>query len=158
MQLPATTTTAAEFAERYSYFKGKDERTMFSIDKLDGTLVGGTNIHTVNNQSGTFQTGTRIYRKFRGAGYGLDAKLLVLRYCFHELRLHKYYCRCLETNEEIIRHLQRLGCVREGVLRDQVFTGGRFLNEHFYGLTRQEFDTNYPVLLEWLRSRAALEG
>jgi RimJ/RimL family protein N-acetyltransferase len=155
MQLPATAAGAAEFAERYSHFKGKDERTMFSIENLEGTLVGGINIHTVNHQSGTFQTGTRIYRQFRGRGYGLDAKLLVLRYCFHELRLNKYYCRCLETNERMIRQMERLGCAREGVFREQVFTDGKFLNEHFYGLTREEFDANYPALLGWLRSRVA---
>ena len=155
MQLPATPASAAAFAEKYSQFKSRDERTMFSIESLEGTLVGGINIHTVNQQSGTFQTGTRIYRQFRGRGYGLDAKLLVLRYCFRELRLNKYYCRCLETNAEIIRHLERLGCTREGVFREQVFTDGRYLNECFYGLTRKDFDANYPRLLDWLKSQAA---
>ncbi len=153
MQLPATTVQAAEFAERHSYFKSRSERTMFTIETLDGTVVGGINLHSVNHQSGTFQTGSRIYRQFRGKGYGLEAKVILLRYCFHELRLNKYYCKCLETNTDIINHLEHLGCTREGVFREQVYTDGRFLAEHFYGLTRKDFDDHYPRLLEWLRSR-----
>jgi RimJ/RimL family protein N-acetyltransferase len=153
MQLPASTVQAAEFAERYAYFKSKGERTMFSIEKLDGTLVGGINIHTVSHQNGTFQTGSRVYRPFRGQGYGLEAKLIVLRYCFHELRLNKYYCKCLETNEGIIKHLERLGCAREGVFREQIYTEGRFYSELFFGLTRRDFEENYPRLIEWLREK-----
>lgn len=158
MQLPATAIQAAEFFDRYSYFKGNDQRTVFSIESLGGDLVGGINIHTVNHQSGTFQTGSRIYRQFRGKGYGLEAKLIVLRYCFHELRLNKYYCKCLETNAEIIRHLEHLGCTREGEFREQIFTDGRFHSELFYGMTRNDFDSNYPRLIEWLRSRVVPGG
>lgn len=158
MQLPATAIHAAEFIDRFSHFKGKDERMVFSIESLDANLVGGINIHTVNHQSGTFQSGSRIYRQFRGKGYGLEAKLIVLRYCFHELRLNKYYCKCLETNAAIIRHLEHLGCTREGEFREQIFTDGRFLSELYYGMTRTDFDRNYPRLSDWLRSRADPEG
>jgi RimJ/RimL family protein N-acetyltransferase len=155
MQLPATKVQAEEFAEKYSDFKNRNERIMFSIETKEGQLIGGINVHTVNHQSGTFQTGSRIYRRYRGHGYGLDAKLIVLRYCFHELRLNKYYCKCLEANADITRHLESLGCRREGLFRDQIYTDGRFQNELFYGLTRAEFDVSYPTLVARLESRIA---
>ena len=45
--------------------------------------------------------------------------------------------------------------MREGVFREQIYTDGRFLNEHFYGMTRKDFDDNYPRLLEELKARIA---
>ena len=99
---------------------------MFSIETLDGELAGGINIHSMDQRNGTFETGTRIYRAFRGRGYGFDAKLIVLRYAFHELRFQKYNIRCLECNQPMIDHALRLGCQPDDDL--------------LFGLTREEFD------------------
>lgn len=73
-------------------------------------------------------------------GYGFEAKVLVLRYAFYELRFQKYNIRCLATNEPMIRHAERLGCQREGRIRRQVYTEGQYHDELIFGLTREEFD------------------
>src|SRR5690606_40799422 len=86
------------------------------------------------------ETGTRIYRAHRGHGYGFQAKVIVLRYAFHELRFQKYNIRCMESNEPMIRHAARLGCQAEGRIRRQIYTDGRFYDELISGLTREEFD------------------
>jgi RimJ/RimL family protein N-acetyltransferase len=140
MSLPKSAHAARLFAERYAEFNNLDERIMFSIETLESELVGGINIHSMDRRSGTFETGTRIYRPFRGQGYGFEAKVLVLRYAFHELRLQKYNIRCLETNQPIINHALRLGCQAEGRIRRQVYTEGRYYDELIFGLTREEFD------------------
>lgn len=140
MPLPVSQHDAAAFAERYAEFNSRDERIMFSIDTLDGELAGGINLHQIDTKNGTFETGTRIYRRFRGQGLGFDAKLVVLRYAFHELRLQKYNIRCIDTNEPMIRHAHRLGCQPEGRLRRHIYTDGEYHDELIFGLTREEFD------------------
>ena len=141
MDLPKSEQDAAAFAERYAEFGHRHERIMFSIETLDGELVGGINIHSMDQRNGTFETGSRIYRAFRGRGYGFEAKLLVLRYAFHELRYQKYNIRCLESNQAMIDHALRLGCQPEGRIRRNVYTGGRYYDDLLFGLTREEFDT-----------------
>jgi len=140
MDLPKSERMAQEFAARYADFNHRDERIKFSIETLEGELVGGINIHSMDHKNGTFETGTRIYSAFRGRGYGFQAKLIVLRYAFHELRFQKYNIRCIETNQAMMRHAERLGCQAEGRIRRQIYTDGRYYDELVFGLTREEFD------------------
>ena len=140
MTLPKSQQDADDFAERYANFGSADERIMFSIETLAGELTGSMNLHSMNRDNGTFETGTRLYRAYRGRGYGLQAKLILLRYAFHKLRFQKYTLRCLETNTPMIHHAKRLGCQQEGRLRRHVYTQGQFLDELIFGLTREEFD------------------
>lgn len=140
MDLPKSEHAARAFAERYAEFNSQEERIMFSVETLDGALVGGINIHSMNQKNGTFETGSRIYRPFRGQGYAFEAKVILLRYVFYELRYQKYIIHCLETNLPMIRHAKRLGCQAEGRLRRHVYTNGRYFDELIFGLTREEFD------------------
>ena len=140
IDLPSSPYAAEQFVERYAEFNNRAERIMFSIERLDGELAGGINIHSMDRKNGTFETGTRIYRAHRGRGYGFQAKVIVLRYAFYELRFQKYNIRCMESNEPMIHHAARLGCQAEGRIRRQIYTDGRFFDELIFGLTREEFD------------------
>ena len=122
--LPKSQGDAEAFADRYANFNNADERIMFSTETLDGELAGGINLRSMNQKNGTFETGTRLYRAHRGKGYGFQAKLVVLRYAFYELRFQKYTIRCLETNAPMVRHAEHLGCQQEGWLRRQIYTQG----------------------------------
>jgi len=141
--LPKSRHDAEAFAERYAEFGHRDERIMWSIETHGGALVGAINLHSMDRRNGTFQSGTRVYSAHRGAGYGLEAKLLVLRYAFHEERLQKYEVRCLATNEAMVRHMARLGATLEGRLRRHLFTDGAYVDELLYGLLREEFDARF---------------
>lgn len=152
MDLPKSEQDAQAFAERYAEFGHRHERIMFSIETLEGELVGGINIHSMNQRNGTFETGTRIYRAYRGRGYGFEAKLIVLRYAFHELRFQKYNIRCLESNRAMIDHAARLGCQPEGRIRRHNYTEGRFYDDLLFGLTREEFDALQRRVAEDARS------
>ncbi len=144
MTLPASAHGAQQFAERYAEFNNRDERIMFSIEtsanSAPGELIGAINIHSMDHKNGTFETGSRVYTAFRNQGYGFEAKLLVLRYAFYELRFQKYNIRCVEVNEPMIRHAKRLGCQSEGRIRRHIYTAGRHYDELIFGLTREEFD------------------
>jgi RimJ/RimL family protein N-acetyltransferase len=144
--LPKSRRDAEGFVARFAEFGSRDERIMWSIETLAGELIGGINLHSMDLKNGTFQTGTRIHRAQRGGGYGLEAKVIVLRYAFHELRYQKYEVRCLATNDAMVRHMARLGATLEGRLRRHVFTQGDFVDELLYGLLREEFDAHLPEL------------
>lgn len=140
IDLPKSQHDARRFAERYAEFNNREERIMFSIETLEGELIGGINIHSMDQRNGTFETGSRIYTAFRGKGYAFDAKIIVLRYAFHELRFQKYNIHCVENNEPMVNHAKRLGCQAEGRIRRHIYTNGRYYDELIFGLTREEFD------------------
>jgi RimJ/RimL family protein N-acetyltransferase len=141
--LPKSRHDADAFAARYAEFGHREERIMWTIETLAGEAVGGINLHSMDQKNGTFQTGTRVYRAFRGRGYGLEAKVMVLRYAFHELRYQKYEVRCLATNAPMVRHMARLGARQEGRLGRHVYTQGGYVDELLFGLTREEFDEGF---------------
>ncbi|MGJ3239989.1 MAG: GNAT family N-acetyltransferase [Anaerolineae bacterium] len=140
MTLPKSEKDARDFADHYAEFNNSHERIMFSVETLKGELVGAINIHSMDRKNGTFETGSRIYRPYRGKGYGFEAKILVLRYAFHEMRFQKYNIRCVETNEPMVKHAKRLGCQREGCIRRHIYMQGQYYAELIFGLTREEFD------------------
>lgn len=140
MELPKSSHAAKAFADRYAEFNNCHQLIMFSIETLDEELVGGINIHSMNHKDGTFETGSRIYSAYRGNGYGFEAKIIVLRYAFHEMRFQKYNLHCLENNQPMINHAARLGCKAEGRIRRHVYTDGVYYDELIFGLTREEFD------------------
>jgi RimJ/RimL family protein N-acetyltransferase len=140
LSLPRSPRQAEEWAERFADFKNADEAMIFTIETHAGDYVGSLNLGGVDRRNGTFGTGTRLSAEHRGKGYALEAKRIVLRYAFHEMRLQKYNIRCLETNTAVIRHAALLGCREEGRIRRDVFTNGGFYDVLLFGLTREEFE------------------
>jgi len=142
IELPKTEADRVAFFDRFGEFRNSDDRIMFSIETLEGELVGGLNINSIDNRNGTFSVGSLIHRDHRGHGYFEEAKRIVLRYCFYELRLQKYNATTLENNEGMLRHFARIGAQPEGRRRRNVYSDGRFWDEVLYGLTREEFEEN----------------
>lgn len=140
MEPPKSRAMADEWVRTFADFGKAEEFLFFSIETLAGDYAGNINIHGMDQRNGVFETGTRLFRAFRGRGYALEAKRIVLRYAFHELRFQKYNLRCLETNDAVIRHARRLGCREEGRIRRAVYTEGRYRDVLLFGLTREEFD------------------
>ncbi|MFP4458538.1 MAG: GNAT family N-acetyltransferase [Candidatus Zixiibacteriota bacterium] len=153
MELPKHSKDAANFAENYSYFKNSDKRIMFTIENLEGKIVGGMNIHTIDRKNGTFGIGSRIYRKYRGHGYAIDAKKVILRYCFFEMRMHKYNAGCMANNDAIISHYKKLGLKQEGIRRESIYSEGKYIDELLFGLTKDEFIENEKSMYSKNNSR-----
>lgn len=74
----------------------------------------------------------------RGRGVGTAAARLMLRYCFEEEGLHRVYLRAFADNVQAIRSYEKAGFVREGLLRDDVFVGGRYRDIVWMAAVSQE--------------------
>lgn len=144
VELPPTVTEAQELMARFAEFKPGTGRLMFTITTLDGQSVGGINLNSIDEKNGTFSVGMQIDRDHRGKGYGTAAMEILLRYAFYERRLNKYYGSVLESNIASATMLKKLGCVEEGRRRQMVYSQGRYYDEILFGLTREEFERNYP--------------
>jgi len=139
VELPPTIAEANEFVEKFINFKPGTGRLMFSIENLDGEIVGSLNLNSIDEKNGTFSIGMQIDRDHRGKGYGTAAMRILLRYAFFERRLNKYYGSVLEGNIASATMLKKLGCIEEGRRRQMVYTCGRYYDEILFGLTKEEF-------------------
>lgn len=79
-----------------------------------------------------------------GAAPGVGTRLgrAVLRFSFGDLNLHKLCGEVLGHNEKSMRFHERLGFVKEGVLREQHFDGTAYNDVVRYGLLKTEWTSN----------------
>ena len=75
-----------------------------------------------------------------GRGLGSAISRALVRYGFRELNLHRIYLKVLSTNERAISVYRRLGFQQEGVLRDEQFRDGRYVDVIVMGLLENEMD------------------
>ncbi len=142
VELPPTIYEAKKFAEKYTDFAPDTGRLMFAIETLAGENVGAFNLNSIDERNGTLSVGMQIDRDFRGKGYGTTAMRILLRYAFLERRLNKFNVSVLDGNVASAAMMRKLGCQQEGIRRQVVYTNGQYMDEIFFGLTKDEFIIN----------------
>ncbi|WP_026478374.1 GNAT family N-acetyltransferase [Alkaliphilus transvaalensis] len=143
IELPLTEEGAKEVWGNFIENSKKEGRHNFTIETLEGLKVGSLGLVGIDERNGTFGIGMQISRDHRGKGYGTAAMKILLNYAFNERRLNKYQSFVIEGNVASETMLQKLGCVKEGVIRGTTFHQGRYWDEIHYGLFAKEFNALY---------------
>lgn len=116
----------------------------FLIEELEEhKVVGIIRAHSVDVRMGQFSYGLSVDESYRRMGYASEAILLLLRYYFMELRMHKCNVAAYAFNEASIALHDKLGFVREGLRRDAVYTHGMYWDQIEFGMTKQEFEEKH---------------
>ena len=116
------------------------ESFVWVIEDLSGRPVGSLRTHTCNRRDGTFSYGIMVEAEQRGKGYASEAIMLVVRYYFEELRYEKVTAAVHGDNESSIALHEKLGFSREGTLRRMFYSGGRYYDQHYFGMTKEEWE------------------
>jgi len=120
-------------------YDSKSRRYSFSIETLDGVLVGSFNLNSVDERNGTFSIGMQIDRQHRAKGYGTAAMKILLDYAFNERRLNKFNVSVIDGNIGSATMLKKVGCVQEGVRRQVIYMEGKYHDEILFGMVKDEF-------------------
>ncbi len=139
IELPSTQKEAMDFVEEYKEFPKDSSRIMFTVENLQGEVVGGVNLNSIDERNGTFSVGMLIDTNHRSKGYGTAAMKMIFRYAFLERRLNKYYGGVIEGNIPSATMLEKCGCVKEGVRRQTWYMDGKYHDMILYGLLKDEF-------------------
>ena len=75
----------------------------------------------------------------RSKGFAQDALVVFLKYCFLRLNLHKVYLIVNEDNKAAISLYENCGFSREGLLRDDDFIAGRYVNRIHMSILETDF-------------------
>ena len=108
------------------------------VRKEDGAVMGDVQLNrdpTHNNGDIGYIIGT----EYRGNNYAFEAAAELLRFAFEDIELHRVYATCWARNEPSAHILEKLGFVREGVLREHALKWGRYEDDVYYGLLRREW-------------------
>ena len=120
-----------------------DNKKIFVIETLDEKYVGEVLIWFVDQRNRYFRYGIFINSKFRRKGYGKEALIIILDYYFNELNYNKCSPTVYSFNEASQMFHESFGFVKEGVLRNELFTRGKYFDMYYYGMLRDEFNSRY---------------
>ena len=118
----------------------KDDKSYFVIETLDGEFAGDIGVWHTRRREGVFLYGVFIEREHRRKGYGSQALIIILDYYFNELNYQKCSATVYGYNKQSQKFQERLGFVREGSLRNELYTRGKYYDEVYYGMLKEEFN------------------
>lgn len=105
------------------------------FERSTGKLAGGITLGNIRHgvaQSG--QIGYWIAVNHAGKGLMHEAVLLVVRFGFDTLRLHRIEAACIPNNQRSVRVLEKAGFRREGLLRSYLRINGVWQDHLLYAL------------------------
>ncbi len=80
-----------------------------------------------------------------GQGIGTEATRLILNYAFNRLNSWRVWLGCSEANIGAWKCYEKCGFKLEGVLRDEIYTHGKYHNARRYGILRPEWEAMSEV-------------
>ncbi len=86
-----------------------------------------------------WKLGYAVAHDWWGRGIATDAARTITDYGFQELGLHRVSAAVGPDNTASIRLVEQLGMVREGVIRDHVFTNGAWRDSVLYSALAEEW-------------------
>ena len=134
----------AEYQSWPMPFTDDDARRLITSDQLairaGDVLVGDLMVAAVAGIEHALEIGITIAPGAQGAGYASEAVRTVAAAMFGDARVRKLIAYVDVDNAASLRLFDRVGFRREGLLRESFEqTGGRFVDEVLFGLTRTEW-------------------
>lgn len=108
----------------------------------DGEPVGSVSLAPVQDARGWANLGAWIHPDHQGQGYATEACEALLDYAFGERGLRRISAAIVAPNEASRALAERLGFESEGVRREDALVDGEFVDRHYYGLLRREWDAD----------------
>jgi RimJ/RimL family protein N-acetyltransferase len=112
------------------------------IELLDGTPIGDVAWRTErwgpSPESACPAIGIALLPEHRGVGYGTEAQRLLVELLIR-LGAHRVQSDTADDNPGEQRALERVGFLREGVVRDAEFRNGTYHDHVLYGIVRRDW-------------------
>jgi len=120
------------------------ERTglRWMIEERDtGSFVGTCGFLGIERQHNRMEIGYDLAREHWGKGYMPEAIRAVLDFGFGPLAANKIEARVDPDNAASVRLMDKLGFVREGLLRQHEFEKGHYVDLAAYAMLKSDFDS-----------------
>ena len=127
--------------EAATKLNGFENELRLAVETLtDHRHIGFIGLHRVQPEDRTAELGVAIGDKeFWAKGYGTDAILVLLRFAFYQMNLHRVGLGVFDFNERGMACYQKCGFQEEGRFRENHFHEGRYCDTVRMGVLRREF-------------------
>ena len=115
--------------------------TVFGIELIENNkLIGLTILRDINLINRSAETAIYIGdQNERSKGYSKEALTLTLNFAFNNLGLHRVFLSVREDNIAAIGLYEKMGFIREGILRDSIYKDGKYISLIIMSILEGEF-------------------
>ncbi len=143
-RLPEKDFTKAKFKallkEQSDHRKADQYYRLGVFNKKTGALMGTVSaMNVVRGVTHSCYLGYFINNNYWGQGYGKEAALGMIHFCFKEMKLHRVEAGVEPTNRRSIMLAKSLGLRKEGLKKRMIFLRGAWLDCTMYSATCEEF-------------------
>ncbi|MCP4135984.1 MAG: GNAT family N-acetyltransferase [bacterium] len=96
-------------------------------------------VHNIHPKNRCAEISLIVNPKHHGKGYSLIIGKALLRFSFDTLNLRKIICHTGEFNKAIIANAENMNSTREGVYREEFYSGGKYYDIYRYALFEHEY-------------------
>jgi RimJ/RimL family protein N-acetyltransferase len=124
----------------FDKLEGDKDNVVLVITTLEGKPIGVMGVHKIRWVDGVATTGAFIGEKsYWGKGYGTDAKMQVLNFCFNTLNLRKINSKVYSFNSRSLAYSKHCGYKQEGVLKSERYGDGKYHDVVLLALFRENW-------------------
>ena len=122
----------------------RNQQTAFPfavVLKEQNRIIGSTRLFEINLSQKSCELGSTWYSKDHQRSFvNSNCKYLILRYCFESLGMLRVQLKTDERNHRSQKAIERLGAVKEGVLRkERILSDGYVRNAVLYSIIDEEW-------------------
>jgi len=121
--------------------RGVREEIFFTIyhkkDKCPIGTIAFVRINWIDRNALVF--GIIGEKEYWGKGIIVEAAKLLIHYGFTELNLHKINARVFDPNKRSLRAAQKIGFKRVGIMKEQVYVDGKYIDEHLFSIFKKDW-------------------
>jgi RimJ/RimL family protein N-acetyltransferase len=125
------------------FHRNKRDEIIFTIAETEKDIcLGHVGLYKIDHRARSAEFAIMLgNREWWGKGVGKQVTHAVIDYGFRHLNLHRVYLTVLKTNDRAISLYEKLGFKTEGILRDEQFREGRYVDVIVMGILENEWST-----------------
>lgn len=124
------------------YDSHQGEETRYdAVIEADGVPVGTIGLLSIDRKNSKAEYYIAMGEvDYKGKGVAKEASKLILAYGFETLRLNRIYLFTEVENISAQKLFERVGFVREGVIRQDIVSHGKYVDRIAYGFLREDWN------------------
>jgi len=146
LALPVSLTNEQEKVDQY--IKSKDAIVLIIIEKETNKPVGQSAFFRIDyiSRAAVFYIAI-LDPAHWSKGYGSEATQLMVEYAFNTLNLNRIQLHVCAENSAAIKIYERVGFIKEGVLRKAMFRNGNYVDFWVMGILKRDWlqTNNFPT-------------
>lgn len=131
----------SQHREWFDQIQKRNDTEIFGIRLIENDeLIGSCQLHNIQWIHRAAELQIRIgNERQQGKGLGMEAMKLLLYFAFHDLNLHRVNLHVFETNATAIQLYEKVGFMREGLMREAGYIDGKRVNVVSMGILLKDY-------------------